>query len=83
MKTTIGIKIGFAFFVLLLLFGVIGTNIYYSVNDGMITLEQIKEEARKQIKVGNLRFKVTQVLMAGNDYVITNKEFYKQEYQKL
>lgn len=82
MKTTIGIKIGFAFFALLLLFGVIGTNIYYSVNDGMITLEQIKEEARKQIRVGNLRFKVTQVLMASNDYVITNKDIYKQIYQK-
>lgn len=82
MKTTIGIKIGFAFFALLLLFGVIGTNIYYSVNDGMITLEQIKDEARKQIRVGNLRFKVTQVLMASNDYVITNKEIYKQKYQK-
>lgn len=48
----------------------------------MITLEQIKEEARKQINVGNLRFQVTQVLMASNDYIITNKEFYKQEYQK-
>ncbi|OFY50366.1 MAG: hypothetical protein A2W85_13870 [Bacteroidetes bacterium GWF2_41_31] len=82
MKTTIGLKIGFAFFVLLLLFGAIGTNIYYSVNNGMVTLEQIKEEARKQIKVGNLRFRVTQVLMASNDYVVTNKEFYKQEYQK-
>ncbi|MCF8347193.1 MAG: PAS domain S-box protein [Bacteroidales bacterium] len=83
MKTTIGLKIGFAFFVLLFLFGVIGTNIYYSVNNGMVTLEQIKEEARKQTKVGNLRFRVTQVLMASNDYIITNKKFYKQEYQKL
>ena len=82
MKTTIGIKISFAFFVLLILFGVIGTSIYSRINNATINLEQIKKEAQTQIKVGNLRFKVTQVLMASNDYIITNKEFYKQEYQK-
>lgn len=83
MKTPIGIKIGFAFFVLLLLFGVMGTKIFYSVNDGAYIFEQIKEDSRKQIKAGNLRFGVAQVLMATNDYIITNKEYYKQEYQRL
>ena len=82
MRTTIGIKIGFAFFVLLLLFGIVGTNIYYNVNEGMLTLDKIKEEAQKQIKIGNLRFEVTQIVMASNDYSITNKEHYKHEYEK-
>lgn len=82
MKTTIGIKISFAFFVLLLLFGVIGTSIYYRINNATINLEQIKEDALKQIKIGNLRFTVTQVLMTTYDYIITNKEYYKLEYQK-
>ena len=82
MKMTIGIKIGFAFFVLLLLFGIVGTNIYYNVNEGMHTLDKIKKEAQLQIKIGNLRFGVTQIVMASNDYIITNKEYYKHEYEK-
>ncbi|MCF8240950.1 MAG: PAS domain S-box protein [Melioribacteraceae bacterium] len=82
MKITIGKKIGFAFFILLLLLGFMGILSYNGVQDHVEQIDKMGKEIEKQIYAGNLRFTVTQVLMASSDYLATNDSQFYIDYQK-
>lgn len=71
MRISISIKIAFAFIIFLLLLSIMGTIAYRGLQDNVFHLESIEREATKQITAGNLRFTVTQLLMASNDFILT------------
>ncbi|MCF8240949.1 MAG: HAMP domain-containing protein [Melioribacteraceae bacterium] len=82
MKVTIGRKITFGFIILLsVLFGM-GWLAYHNVNNFFSNSVAIEQEVKKQINAGNLRFMVTQVLMASNDYIITNNKKYIHDFEE-
>lgn len=83
MRSTIGGKIGFAFLVLLaLMVAVVGITIQ-GFNKVTSSIDALERESVKRGASGNLRFAIAQLLMASNDYIITEKEYYRREYNRL
>jgi len=83
MKITIAKKIAVPFLViLLLLVGMISTT-YQGFKRVSIALDNIELESVKRGAAGNLRFNITQLLMASNDYVITQKQYYQREFDRI
>ena len=83
MKITIAKKIAVPFLVILLiLVGMISTT-YQGFKKVTASLDNMELESVKRGAAGNLRFSITQLLMAGNDYVITQKQYYQSEFDRL
>ena len=83
MKMTIGRKIAFPFFVMfILIVGVAGIT-YQGFNKVSASLDNMQLETVKRGSAGNLRFNITQLLMASNDYVITQNRYYQREFDRL
>jgi len=83
MKITIGRKIAFPFFVMfILIVGMVGIT-YQGFKKVTATLDNMQLETVKRGSAGNLRFNITQLLMASNDYIITEKDYYKHEFNRL
>jgi len=83
MKITIGRKIAFPFFVMfILIVGMAGIT-YQGFNKVNNSLDNMQLEAVKRGSAGNLRFNITQLLMACNDHVITQNRYYQREFDRL
>jgi len=82
MKITIGLKIAAAFITLLILLSSMGVITYRGLQSNVSQLYKIEHEVLKQITAGNLRFAVTQVLMAGSDYISTGDAEFISNYKK-
>ena len=83
MKSTIGRKIGLAFLALLILIGVMVGITSQGFDKIISSLDNMELEAVKRGAAGNLRFSIAQLLMASNDYIITERENYRREYNRL
>lgn len=83
MKSTIGRKIIFAFFIVLVLMGIMVVITFQGLNKVVSSLDEIEIEAVKRGASGNLRFSIAQLLMPSNDYIITEKDHYRSEYNQL
>lgn len=81
MRITLGSKIAFAFVILLMLMGSLGIFTYCGIKKNVDLQRAIGKEAIKQTDAGNLRFIVTQVIMASNDYIITNDTLFIKAYK--
>jgi PAS domain S-box-containing protein len=83
MKITIAKKIAVPFLViLLLLVGMISTT-YQGFKRVSIALDNIELENIKRNHAGNLRFSITQLLMPANDFIITGRNRYINEFDSL
>lgn len=83
MKSTIGRKIGFAFLVVLILMGAMVGITFQGFDKVISSLDNMELEAVKRGASGNMRFSIAQLLMAGNGYIITEKDYYQREYDRL
>ncbi len=83
MKSKIGHKIGFAFLTLLVLIGIMTIITFNGFNTVTKSFNEMGQEAVKRGVSGNLRFSITQLLMTSNDYIITEKDYYKREFIRL
>lgn len=83
MKMTIGRKLAFPFFLMFILIAVVGGITYQGFHKFSASLDNIQFEAVKRGSSGNLRFNITQLLMANNDYILTQKKYYQHEFDRL
>ena len=83
MKITIGRKIAFPFFLMfILIVGMAGIT-YQGFNKVSASLDNMELETVKRGSAGNLRFSITQLLMPANDYILTQKQYYQREFDRL
>ena len=83
MKITIGREIAFPFFVMLiLLIGMSGIT-YQGFKKVTANLDNMELESVKRGAAGNLRFNITQLLMPANDYILTQKQYYQREFDRI
>ena len=83
MKITIGRKIAFSFFLMfILIIGIAGIT-YQGFKKVSASLDNTELESIKRGAAGNLRFNITRLLMPANDYIITEKDYYKHEFNRL
>lgn len=83
MKITIGREIAFSFFVMLiLLIGMSGIT-YQGFKKVTANLDNMELESVKRGAAGNLRFNITQLLMPANDYILTQKQYYQREFDRI
>ncbi len=82
MRLSIGSKIAISFLVFLILLSSMGITAYKGLQENARQFDSIEKEVFKQITAGNLRFTVTQVLMASNDFIITADTSLKQYYNE-
>ena len=82
MKFSIGSKIAFSFFVFICLIAIMGVVGYNSLLGNLGQIKNIEKEISKQIAAGNLRFSVTQVLMASNDFILSSDSSFYQFYEE-
>lgn len=83
LKTTISKKVFITFIIILFLISGIALVTQIGYNDIVGSLDRMEQEAVKRGASGNLRFSIAQMIMAPNDYIITEKEFYRQEFKRL
>ena len=83
MKITIGRKIAIPFFVMFMLIVVAAGITYQGFKKVSASLDNMELETVKQGKAGNLRFNITHLLMPGNDYIITQDQYYQREFDHL
>ncbi len=83
MKMTIGRKIAFPFFVMFILIVVVAGITYQGFKKVTDTLDKMQLETVKRGIGGNLRFNITQLLMPANDYILTQKQYYQGEFDRI
>ncbi|MBI5730572.1 MAG: PAS domain S-box protein, partial [Ignavibacteriales bacterium] len=81
-KITIGQKFSFAFIIILLLMALTLGITIKSYNNVITNLEATNEDASKQGAAGNVRFSIAQLIMFANDYIITEKDYYRQMFKQ-
>lgn len=74
MKMTIGKKIAFPFFAMFILIVGVAGIAYKGLNKVSASLDNVQFEAVKRGSAGNLRFNITLLLGASNDYIIKLNE---------
>ncbi len=81
-KITIGRKLSFAFLIILLLMALTLGITIKSYNSVIKNLEATNEDASMQGAAGNVRFSIAQLIMFANDYIITEKDYYRQMFEQ-
>lgn len=82
-KTSISKEIFFTSVIILVLVGIIILVTHVGHNGIVESLDIVGQEGAKRGASANLRFSITQILTAPNDFIITGKEFYRQEFNRL
>lgn len=83
MRLTIAKKIMLPFIFLIFLMVVIGTVALIGLNTANNSLKQLVEETVKQHIAYHLQSNASDLLMAVNDYIITGKEKYLDDYENI
>lgn len=83
MKITIAKKIAFPFLVILFMLAVMVGITYQGFTKVATALNNIERENIKRNDAGNLRFGITQLLMPANDFIITGRSHYINEFDHL
>lgn len=81
-RITIGQKFSFAFLIILLLMALTFGIVIKSYNSVITNLETTNEDASKQGAAGNVRFSIAQLIIFANDYIITEKDYYRQMFEQ-
>ena len=83
MKATIGQKIAFPFSLMFILFIGITVITYQGLEKITADLDKMEIETVKRDIGGKLRFNITQLLMTADDYIVTQKQYYRHEFERL
>lgn len=83
MKITIAKKIALPFMVIVILLVGMSWITYQGFQKINSAVNDIELENIKRNDAGNLRFSITQLLMPANDFIITEKNHYKKEFDDL
>ena len=83
MKATIRQKIAFPFFLMFILIIWVTVITYQGLEKITADFDKMEIETVKRDIGGKLRFNITLLLMQANNYIITQKQYYRHEFERL